>query len=158
MSERILTLFGEEIIPEQPKAEQKARAKKKVEEKEKKPDEIVADEQEAITEQSIAETEKQELAPELPATDGLPGAGTGETIDEDYTVTPAQPSAEISIEPITPLAWAIPEQVEEIQEKEPAPVTQATEFTEEINDQPTSVTQVDSPTAIAEKIKAIFFL
>lgn len=33
MSERILTLFGEEIIPEQPKAPPKPRAKKKQEEK-----------------------------------------------------------------------------------------------------------------------------
>ncbi len=53
MSERIITLFGEEIVPEQLKAVSRSRAKKKSEEK----DELVNDEPTAIAADTIIENE-----------------------------------------------------------------------------------------------------
>lgn len=63
MSERILTLFGEEIQPEQIKAVGKSRAKKKPEEK--KPEEVKP-EPEAIAEpeQPVVEEEKKFVIPD----------------------------------------------------------------------------------------------
>lgn len=57
MSERIMTLFGEEIVPEQPKAPVKTRAKKKQEEK--IPEEK---EEQQIKEEVVSEEEPKEPA------------------------------------------------------------------------------------------------
>lgn len=62
MSDRILTLFGEEIIPEQQKAAPKPRAKKKTEEKKeetKAPEEIK--EEQATEETEIPEPKTEEI-------------------------------------------------------------------------------------------------
>ena len=74
MSERIITLFGEEIIPEQLKAAGKSRAKKKPEEKktkeaeEKKEDEKIETELVTVSDQPVRgkkkELEKEIVLPE----------------------------------------------------------------------------------------------
>jgi DNA-binding transcriptional MerR regulator len=58
MSERIITLFGEEVVPEQIKAVGKSRARKKLEEK--KPEE----KKEIETETPVVEEEKSFVIPE----------------------------------------------------------------------------------------------
>ncbi len=74
MSERIFTLFGEEIIPEQLKAAAKPRTKKKGEEEknEEEPQEKIAEEKkennpnpEAVPEATVITSKKRELEKEI---------------------------------------------------------------------------------------------
>ncbi len=93
MSGRILTLFGEEIIPEQIKAVGKSRAKKKPEQEEAKP--IVETEPAAqpATEQTVNTAPVAQPAPAVPA-------------EIATTVVPPAPVTEPQAEPL-PEDWKL---------------------------------------------------
>ena len=73
MSERIITLFGEEIVPEQLKAVGKSRAKKKPEEKKQEP------ETDKLSKEDVPQNDSQSIAPSEIL---LPPANTEEIVTE----------------------------------------------------------------------------
>ena len=100
MSERIFTLFGEEIVPEPAKPAGKGRAKK--EPKEKKPEEEQNKEVDAppvtpelIPEQETPEPKEQNKETEIPPV-------TQELIPEQKTLEPKEQNKETEIPPVTP--------------------------------------------------------
>jgi DNA-binding transcriptional MerR regulator len=113
MSERIFTLFGEEFVPEQPKAAPKAKAKKKPEEKKEDAPEVTentpvdahettaAPVQEPVAEvaETVAEQPAvQEAAEEMPA----PAQEAATPVAEEAPLQQeaiAQPVAEVLAEP-----------------------------------------------------------
>ena len=136
MSERIFTLFGEEIVPEQPKPVGKSRAKKRSDDQ--KDEAPGQDPEDAATVEDIAgqqpaqESAGPEVTPEVPHT----AAPVAETMAAPAEVTPAGPEAPAQAEEI-PVA-ALPQEPLPVhkEEKETAAPAKKTAAKKKEDDKP----------------------
>lgn len=123
MSERIFTLFGEEIIPEQPKAQPKSRAKKKKEE-------------DPAPAQPTGAAEVQATVTELPSAEV-----TTESVVNEPEITPEETTEEVAL-PVAEIVEAIAVETEpKVTEVTIVEEPKAVEVVEEI-----AVTQPDAAT------------